>query len=118
MRFTQRFAPVPRIPRARIIPLITQMTREASVEIKDAVQAATPRRTGRFRGSWKRRVKNTTRTVTFTLDNPTPYGIWVHYKGQPGNRVLDQVERLFQTEAQALGSRIGRRLFTLLNQEG
>jgi len=103
--------PMPRIDRARIKPQMTADARAASVRIKDDLQQLTPRRTGRMRASWTRRVTSTANTVTITLGNTAPYGPFVHYKGRPNDRVMEAAAARFRAEAEALGQQTSRRIF-------
>jgi hypothetical protein len=116
MKFKQRFDNIPRIPRSKIVPAITDTTRRASADIKDDLQMITPVDTGLMRRSWERRVTNTTRGVTLTLENTASYAGHVHYKGRPHSRVMAAAARLFDQRAAELADTVNDRLTLLIRE--
>jgi len=117
VKFKQRFDAIPRIPRSRIVPAITEVTRAESVDIKEDIQAITPVDTGLMRQSWRRRVTNTTRKTTMTITNGASYAGHVHYKGHPSRYVLDAADRLFKERVAELTDKVNTRLTLILTRE-
>ena len=117
MKIKRDFSQIPRIPRSKIVPAMTEITRSASIDIKDEIQRLTPVDTGLMQRSWRRRVTNTTRKVVMQITNSAPYAGHVHYKGQPSRKVLEAAQRRFSEMSADLADDINERITRTITKE-